>query len=96
MRFINDDDIPVTFLQVGTIFGVLLQCIDGNNGPVKVVEGIVIGGNAGTHSLNAHGIKACKWYREAAPEFLLELREHAFDGENQNTLPFAPADKFRK
>jgi len=96
VRFVNNDDIPITFFQVCPVFSVLLECIDGDNGPVKVVERIVICGYAGTHPLYAHGIQARERYRESAPEFLLKLCEHALDREDQNTLSLAPADQFRK
>ena len=42
LRLIDHDDIPVGIFQMGTVFHIALQRIDGHNGLVIIEEGIIV------------------------------------------------------
>ena len=85
---VDDDDVPVRLLQVRAVLGVLLEGVDRDDRLVVVVEGIVAGRDTAAHPLDADRVEPRQRDGEAVPELLLELREHALDGQHQN--PPAP------
>ena len=89
VRLVNDDHVPIGLLQVGPVLGVLLQGVNRDDGFVVVVEGVVVRGDAAADALDADGVEAGERDREAVPELLLELGQHALDGEDED--PPAPA-----
>ena len=89
VRLVDDDDVPVGLLQVGAVLGVLLQGVDRDDRLVVVVERVVAGRDAAAHPLDADRVEPGERDREPLPELLLELRQHALDGQHQD--PPAPA-----
>ena len=89
VRLVDDDDVPVGLLQVGAVLGVLLQGVDRDDRLVVVVERVVAGRDAAAHPLDADRVEPGERDREPVPELLLELRQHALDGQHQD--PAAPA-----
>ena len=53
MGFVDDNDVPVCVFEIGAIFGVLLEGIDGDDRPVVIVKRVLIGGDAGADALDA-------------------------------------------
>ena len=94
MGFVDHDDVPLRLLQVRAIFGVLLQCVDRDDGFVVVIERVVIGGDAAAYPLNADGVQPCQGDGEAVPELLLELRQHALHGQHEDAPAASPGDEF--
>ena len=84
MRLVYDDDVPVGLLQVGAVLGVLLQGVDRDDRLVVVVERVVAGRDAAAHPLDADRVELGERDREPVPELLLELRQHALDGQHQD------------
>ena len=89
VRLVDHDDVPVRLFQVRAVLGVLLQGVDRDDRLVVVVEGVVAGRDPAPHALDADGVEPGQRDGEAVPELLLELREHALDGQHQD--PAAPA-----
>ena len=94
MSFVNDDNIPVGSFEEVAVFAILFDCVDGDDGLVVVVEGVVIGGDLGADTLQRGGVESGERDGEAGPKFLLKLGEHGLDGEHENTPPFAAPDQF--
>ena len=94
VRLVDDDHVPIRILQVGAVFGVLLQGVDGDDGFVVVVERIVVAGNVAPHPLDARRIEPRERNGEAIPELLLELRKHAFQHQHQNAPSTAASQQF--
>ena len=92
VRLVDDDDVPVRLLQIRAVLGVLLQGVDGDDGLVVVVERVVAGRYAAAHALDADRVEPRERDGEAVPELLLELRQHALDGQHQD----APAPAARE
>ena len=93
MRLVDDDDVPVGLLQVVAVLGVLLQRVDRDDRLVVVVERVVAGRDAATHPLDADRVEPREGDGEAVPELLLELREHALDGQHQDAPAPAAGDQ---
>ena len=93
VRLVDDDDVPVRLLQVRAVLGVLLQGVDGDDRLVVVVERVVAGRDATPHPLDADRVEPHEGDREAVPELLLELREHAPDGQHQDAPPPPAGDQ---
>ncbi len=49
--------------------------------------------DAGADALDADGVEADEGDGEPAPQLLLELREHALDGDDEDPLPAPPLDE---
>lgn len=79
VRFVDDNNVPVSIFQVRSVFGTLFQRIDGDNCLIVIIKGIVVGRDTRAYSLNADRVQAHEWYRKTDPNFLLELGQHAFD-----------------
>ena len=93
VRLVDDDDVPPRLFQIRTVFRVLFEGVDGDDRLVVVVERVVVGRNAAPHPLNADRIQAGEGNREAVPEFLLELGQHALHREHENALAAPPSDE---
>ena len=93
VRLVNDDHVPPGFFEVGPVLGVPLQGVDRDDGLVVVVEGVVVRGDAAADALDADGVEARERDREAVPELLLELGQHALDGEDEDAPAPAPGDQ---
>ena len=89
VRFVDHDHVPVRLLQVGPVLGVLLERVDGDDRLVVVVERVVVGGNPPPDALDADRVQPRERDREAVPELLLELGQHALERQHQN--PAAPS-----
>jgi hypothetical protein len=87
--FVDDDDVPPGVFEVGAVFAVLFQGVDGDDRLVEVVERVVVRGDVPAHFLEAGGIKAGERDGEAGPDFLLKLGQHGLDGDDQDAA--APA-----
>ena len=53
LSFIYNDYVPVTTFQPYPVFGFALQCIDGNDSLIVIIEGIIVGWNGISDPLNA-------------------------------------------
>ena len=93
VRLVDDDDVPRRLFQVGAVLRVLLQCIDGDDRLVVVVERIVVGRDTAAHPLDADGVQAGQGNGKAVPELLLELRQHALHGQHQDAPAATPRDE---
>ena len=93
VRLVNDDHVPPGFFEVGPVLGVPLQGVDRDDGLVVVVEGVVVRGDAAADALDADGVEAGERDREAVPELLLELGQHALDGEDEDAPAPAAGDQ---
>ena len=93
VRLVDDDDVPVRLLQVGAVLGILLQRVDRDDRLVVVMERVVAGGDAAAHALDADRVEPGQRDGEAAPELLLELREHALDGQHEDAPAPAAGDE---
>ena len=93
VRLVDDDDVPVGLLQVGAVLRVLLQRVDRDDRLVVVVERVVTGRDAAAHPLDADRVEPGEGNGEAVPELLLELREHALDGQNEDAPASAAGDQ---
>ena len=78
---------------MGPIFHIAFQGIDGHDGFIIVEERIVIGRQLCADVMNLFGIQAHKRNCEAVPHFLLELRHHAFDRDDKDTLSLAAGNQ---
>ena len=92
VRFIDHDDVPVSLLEIGAVLGVLLQRVDGDDRLVVVVERVVVRRDAAAHTLYADRVKPREGDREAVPELLLELGQHALHGQDEDTSPSPARD----
>ena len=90
---VDDDDVPPGGLDVGAEGVVLLERVDGDDGAVEVMEGVVVGRDVLADPLQALGVQPHERDGEAAPHLLLELGEHALDGGDEDALAPAPADE---
>jgi hypothetical protein len=90
VALIDDDDVPPGVFQIIPVLKIVLERIDRDDGAVVVVERVVIAGDAVAHPLQADRIQPHQRDRKTAPEFLLELGQHALERNHQDALP-APA-----
>src|SRR6266702_2279517 len=77
VRFVYDDDVPMGVFEVMAVFGVALQRVDGDEGLVVVVKGIVVCRYLAPDPLKAGGVEQRQRNRKTGPELLLELLHHA-------------------
>ena len=77
-------------LEPGAVARVVLERVDRDDAPVVVGEGVAVGGDLPLDAAQSLGVEAHEGEGEARPEFALELREHALDGDDENA-PRAPA-----
>ena len=90
--FVDDDDVPPGVFEVGAVFAVLLQGVDRDDGPVVVVERIVVRRDVAADALEAGGVKPGERDGEAGPDFLLELGEHRLDRDDEDAPAAAALD----
>lgn len=90
---VNDDDVPVGIFNVNVVFPVVFQGVYGDNGPVIIIKRIVVGGYAGTDTLDADGVQPGQGNGKPAPHLFLELGEHALDRNHEDPLAFSPSDQ---
>lgn len=76
MRLVDDDQVPVGVLDRVPDLGVPLQRVDRHDGPIELIEYIIVGGDPVPHTPDRSAVQARQWDREPGPEFLLELGEH--------------------
>jgi hypothetical protein len=84
VRLVDDDQIPPGVFQIVTILAVALEGIDRDDGPVVIVEGVVVGRDLATDALDAGGVQAREVDGEAVPQLLLELAHHALGRHHQD------------
>ena len=77
VALVDDDHVPVALLQVGPVAAVVLERVDADDGPVEVVERVLVRRDLGPHPLEALGVEADQRDGEPGPEFLLELGQDA-------------------
>ena len=94
VTFVDEDDVPPGVLEIVPVLEVVLEGVDGDDRPVVKVERIVVAGDVVADALQAGRIEADKRDGKAAPKLLLELGEHALEGDHQNALPAAALDEF--
>jgi hypothetical protein len=90
VALIDDDDVPPGVFQIIAVLEIVLERIDRDDRAVVVVERVVIAGDAVAHSLQPDRIQPHQRDGKTAPEFLLELGQHALLRNHQDALP-APA-----
>ncbi|MCY1294429.1 hypothetical protein D9M70_437220 [compost metagenome] len=91
MGLVDDDQVPPGLFQVVAVLAVTLEGIDRDDGPVVVVERVVIGWNVAADALNASRVQPGERDGKAVPELLLELAHHALGGDHQNAPSLAAA-----
>ncbi len=89
LRFDNDNDVLVGILQCRTKLPVVLESVNGHDGPVEVVEWVLVFWETFLYALRNEAIQTGETERKTHPEFHLELSKRGFGGHNQD--PFAPA-----
>jgi hypothetical protein len=90
---VDDDDVPLGALDVRAELVVLLERVDRDDRLVVVVEGVVVGGDLLADAREAHRVEADEGDREARPQLLLELREHALHRGDEDAPPAPAADE---
>ena len=74
---------------------ILFQCVDGNNGPVELIEDIVIGRDRIAHPFDGRPIKPGERDREPRPEFPLKLGEHRTCRHDEDPVGAMTQNEFR-
>ena len=87
VALVDDDDVPPGVLQVVPVLQIGLEGIDRDDGPIVKVKGVVVAGDGVADPLQSNRIQPHERNREPAPEFLLELSQHALLRDHQNALP---------
>ncbi len=90
---VDDDEIPPRRLKSRPVLPVVLEGVDGDDGLVELIEGVVVQRDAGPDLPDPRTVDPDERDREAGPEFLLELGEHRLGGDDENALGPAPEDE---
>ena len=94
LALIDHDDVPVGVFQKGPVVPVVLERVDRDDRLVEVVKGVLAGGQLLADALDAERIEPHQRDREATPELLLELPQHALGGDHQQPPPAPAANQF--
>ena len=95
MAFIYDDNVPPCQAEVIAVLQIGFQRVHRNDGPVEVVEGVVIRRNQVPNALQSHRVESNERNGKSRPPFLLELREHALLGDHKDALAAPALDELR-
>ena len=93
MGLVDDDEVPPCRLKRRPVLPVVLEGVDGDDGLVELVEGVVVQRDAGPDLADARAVDPDERDRKPGPELLLELGEHRLRRDDEDALSPAAQDE---
>ena len=90
---VDDDGVPLLAFQVRLVAGAL-EGVDGDDGALEIGEWIAGGRQLLADFLDAGGVEADEWQREAAPQLMLHLLEYVSGGDDEDAFAATAPDEF--
>ena len=94
MALVNDHYVPAGLLDVMTELRVVLQGIDRDDGPVIVLERVLVCGNLRADLVYSVAVQPLEGQGKAVPHLFLELREDGLECNDKDPLSPAALDEF--
>ena len=86
MRLVDDDEVPIGMLKRVPDLVIPFQGVDRDDGPIKLVKNVVMGGDFVPHAPDCGTVESGERDREPGPEFLLELGQHGPGRDHEDTV----------
>ena len=86
VALVDHYDVPMGLFEPCPEAAVVLQCVDGDDGLVVIVEGILVERYLILYLCHSHAVETHKRYGKAVPYLLLKLGKNTLQGANEYAL----------